>query len=69
MRFLRLAAFALAVPAVLRAEVVNLSINQTTTLGESVFVLSDLPQMGAGNITRAVRMSPVSVASSIVCSL
>ncbi len=59
MRHSFLAAAALTVPALLSAEVVNLSINQTTTLGESVFVLSDLPQMGAGNITRAVRMSPV----------
>jgi len=41
------------------AEVVAVSINQPTSFGDSVFVLSDLPEMGAGNLTKAVRLSPV----------
>lgn len=60
MRFVAAVGMAVAMPILAGAEVVNLSINQTTTFGESVFVLSDLPQMGAGDVTRAVRMSPMS---------
>jgi predicted alpha/beta superfamily hydrolase len=41
------------------AESVTVSINQSTTFGDSVFVLSDLPEMGAGDLTKAVRLSPV----------
>lgn len=41
------------------AELITVSINQTTSFGDSVFVLSDLPEMGAGDLTKAVRLSPV----------
>lgn len=37
---------------------VNFQINQTTTLGQSVFVLGNLPELGAGDVRRAVKLDP-----------
>jgi len=39
-------------------EDVLFSINQTTTFGNSVFVLGDIPELGNNDITRAVKLEP-----------
>jgi predicted alpha/beta superfamily hydrolase len=56
-------ALALATPA--RAQVdpsprqsILFSINQTTSTGQSVYVLGDLPELGAWDMTRAVKLEP-----------
>ncbi len=39
-------------------ESVPFQINQTTTLGNSVFLLGDIPELGANDMTRAVKLEP-----------
>lgn len=51
---LTLAAAAFAQPR----ETVLFSINQTTVLGESIYVVGDLPELGNNDITRAIKLEP-----------
>lgn len=37
---------------------VNFQVNQTTTLGQSVFVLGNLSELGGGDVRRAVKLDP-----------
>jgi predicted alpha/beta superfamily hydrolase len=37
---------------------VEFQINQTTSLGQSVYVLGDLPELGGGDVTRALKLEP-----------
>jgi len=39
-------------------ETVLFQINQTTTFGNSVFILGDIPELGANDMTRAVKLEP-----------
>ena len=39
-------------------ETVVFSTNQTTVVGESIYVLGDLPELGAGDLTRALKLEP-----------
>ncbi|GAB4518778.1 MAG: hypothetical protein Tsb0013_22850 [Phycisphaerales bacterium] len=39
-------------------ETVVFEVTQATTFGQSVFVLGDIPELGAGDLTRAVKLEP-----------
>lgn len=48
----------LVLAAAAPAERVRLEISQETTFGNSVFVRGDLPVLGSGDVTRALKLSP-----------
>ncbi len=58
-RSVLLALLVAATPALgVDREDVLFSINQTTTFGNSIFVLGDIPELGSNDMTRAVKLEP-----------
>lgn len=50
---------AVVAPAVaVERELVPFQLNQTTTFGNSVFLLGDIPELGGNDVTRAVKLEP-----------
>ncbi len=61
MRSILFLALALCFPAMAAAqdrETVVFEINQETNFGQSVFVLGDIPELGAGDLRRAIKLEP-----------
>ncbi len=48
----------LALPAFAQRADVTFQVDQPTVIGESVYVLGSLPELGGGDLTRAVRLEP-----------
>ncbi len=48
----------LAQPGLAPRETVTFAVSQTTTVGQSVYVVGDLPELGGNDTSRAIKLSP-----------
>ena len=49
---------AIAQPGLAPRETVTFAVTQTTTVGQSVYVVGDLPELGGNDTSRAIKLSP-----------